>query len=138
MAQFHDFEEIIAWQEARKLTQAIRQICKKENVRRDYAFTDQITRAVRSISANIAEGNDAMTIPAFIEFLGYAKRSCAEVRSHLYDALDEQYASPEEVKRHMDHTKMICRMIAKLIHHLQTLDPKLKRTFSVHSNKPIN
>ncbi len=138
MAQFYDFEEIMAWQEARKLTRAIREICKRENVKRDFTFIDQITRAARSISANIAEGNDAMTVPAFIEFLGYSKRSCAEVRSHLYDALDEQYVSLEEFTQHTNHARKICRMIAKLIHHLQTLDPKLKRTFSVQSNQRIN
>lgn len=128
MVQFRNFEEIHSWQEARKLVRSIRTICKQENARRDFSFVDQITRAARSVSANIAEGNDALTIPAFIEFLGYAKRSCAEVRSHLYDALDEHYITQDEFDAYADHTKKICAMLAKLIHHLQSCNTKLKRT----------
>ena len=128
MTAFNSFEEIGAWQEGRKLKQAIRHICKRKNVERDFAFVDQITRSVRSISVNIAEGFESLTNPDFIKFLGYAKRSAGEVRSHLYDAMDEGYISREEFEKHAIHTKQICRMIAKLIHYLQSTDQKKKRT----------
>lgn len=45
---------------------------------------------------NIAEGFDSETNPEFIRFLRYAKRSCTEVQSELYVALDETYISSEE------------------------------------------
>ena len=140
MPQFRTFEEIGAWQEARKLIRSIRAICKRENVKRDFAFIDQITRASRSIAANIAEGNDAMTIPEFTTYLGIAKRSAAEVRSHFYDALDEQYVTQEEFDELCDLCKKIGSMLAKLIHHLQSLDPKIKRTFkeSESTNQRVN
>ncbi|MDB4978752.1 MAG: ribosomal protein [Candidatus Peribacteria bacterium] len=120
------------------MVQKIRSICKRENVRRDYAFIDQITRAARSISANIAEGNDALSTLEFIVFLGHAKRSAAEVRSHLYDAIDEQYISKEEFVVLNEQIKKICSMLAKLIHYLQTLDSKKKRTVSFKSRETIN
>ena len=44
-------------------------------------------------------------MPEFISFLGFSKRSAAEVRSHLYDALDEKYISEEEFKKIADQTK---------------------------------
>ena len=138
MPQFRSFEEIEAWKESRKLLRSIRQICKRELARDDATFVDQITRSARSISSNIAEGNDAMTPPEFVQFLGYAKRSAGETRSHLYDAQDENYVSSEEFAVLSDHTKKICSMIAKLIHHLQSLNPKIKRTYSESSNKRIN
>ena len=47
---------------------------------------------------NIAEGFDAETNAEFIRFLRYAKRSCTEVQSELYVALDEEYISPNEFK----------------------------------------
>lgn len=93
MTTFTTFEEIESWQKSRVLIQKIRNICKKQNVKTDFSFTDQITRAARSIAANIAEGNDASTSKEFAKFLSYAKRSCAEVHSHLYDAIDEEYIS---------------------------------------------
>ncbi len=37
---------------------------------------------------NIAEGFDPETNPEFVRFIRYAKRSCAEVQSELYVALD--------------------------------------------------
>jgi len=45
---------------------------------------------------NIAEGFDSETNPEFIRFLRYAKRSCTEVQSELYVALDEKYISAIE------------------------------------------
>ena len=45
---------------------------------------------------NIAEGFDSETNPEFIRFLRYAKRSCTEVQSELYVALDEKYISAGE------------------------------------------
>ena len=45
---------------------------------------------------NIAEGFDAESNAEFIRFLRYAKRSCSEVQSELYVALDENYISSGE------------------------------------------
>ena len=133
MGTFQSFEEIEAWQESRKLLKAVRSICKRKSAQRDFGFIDQITRSARSVSRNIAEGNDALTSREFIQFLGIAKRSAAEVRSHLYDALDEEYITESEFSSLADHTKKICSMIAKLIHYLQTLDNSEKRTLKSHS-----
>lgn len=128
MTTFRTFEDIEAWQEGRKLVRAVRTLCKKNPVRRDFSFVDQITRSARSVAANIAEGFESMTNPEFITFLGYAKRSAGEVGSHLYDALDEKYISQEEFDVLRAQTQKICRMIAKLIHYLQSLDQAQKRT----------
>lgn len=143
MAQFRTFEEIEAWKESRIFLHNIRAICARPNVKRDFSFVDQITRSARSISANIAEGNDALTIPEFITCLGISKRSAAEVRSHLHDALDEKYISATEYEKLNALGLKIQRMTAKLIHHLQSLDPAMRRTFKREeqpgtSNKPKN
>lgn len=135
MTTFQNFEEIEVWQEGRKLIANVRHICKRPNVLRDYSFIDQITRSARSVCANIAEGNDSLTVPEFISFLGFSKRSAAEVRSHLYDALDEKYISEEEFKKIADQTKKICAMIAKLIHYLQSIHQTRKRTINLSPSK---
>ena len=135
MATFNSFEEIEAWQEGRKLIKAVLEICKREHVRKDFDFVDQISSAARSICANIAEGFESMTVREFIQFLGYAKRSTGEVRSHLYDARDEQYITIEEFKKHTEHAKKIGGMIASLIHYLQSIDQTQRRTLK--HPKPI-
>jgi four helix bundle protein len=45
---------------------------------------------------NIAEGFDSETNAEFIRFLRYAKRSCTELQSELYVALDNDYIFQNE------------------------------------------
>lgn len=137
MTTFHNFEDMKVWQESRKILKIIRLICKRHPGSKDFNFTDQITRSTRSISANIAEGCDALTSPEFIKFLGYSKRSCGETRSHLYDALEESYISKIEFDNANNHLKKISAMLAKLIHHLQSQDRKFKRTVKSNTNNEL-
>ena len=96
------FEEIEAWQLARELTQHVYRLTKKPNFSRDWGLKDQIQKAAGSSMHNIAEGYDAESNAEFIRFLRYAKRSCTEVQSELYVALDEKYISADEFKTTYD------------------------------------
>jgi four helix bundle protein len=44
---------------------------------------DQVRRAAASVVANIAEGAGSGSDREFRKFLGYARRSCDEIRAHL-------------------------------------------------------
>ena len=92
------FEEIEAWQLARELTRQIYRLTKKPGFEKDYGLKRQIQEAAGSSMHNIAEGFDSESNAEFIRFLRYAKRSCTEVQSELYVALDENYISPDEFK----------------------------------------
>lgn len=131
MTQFRKFEDLQVWQKSRDLVKVIRSICKRPCMRRDFSLMDQITRSARSISTNIAEGCDAMTVPEFIHFLGYSQRSASETRGHLYDLMDETYITKQEFLQLRDRCEGIGCMLAKLIHHLQKLDPQQKRTLKL-------
>jgi len=90
------FEDIDAWQLARKLTRSVYRLTNKLKFSKDYGLKQQIQNAAGSAMHNIAEGFDSETNPEFIRFLRYAKRSCTEVQSELYVALDEKYISEDE------------------------------------------
>ena len=90
------FEDIDAWQLARKLTRSVYRLTNKLKFSKDYGLKQQIQNAAGSAMHNIAEGFDSETNPEFIRFLRYAKRSCTEVKSELYVALDEKYISEDE------------------------------------------
>jgi four helix bundle protein len=45
---------------------------------------------------NIAEGFDGGSNAEFIKFLRYSQRSCSEVQSQLYIALDQSFISSDE------------------------------------------
>ena len=92
------FEDIEAWQPARELTRKVYRLTKKPGFVNDYGLKRQIQDAAGSSMPNIAEGFDSETNAEFIRFLRYAKRSCREVQSELYVALDEEYISPNEFK----------------------------------------
>jgi four helix bundle protein len=90
------FEDLIAWQKARALTGKIYEITNAGQLKRDLGLKDQIQRASVSIMANIAEGFERGRASEFHQFLSVAKASCAELRSHLYVALDAAYLNNDE------------------------------------------
>ena len=90
------FEDIEGWKLGRKLANLIYDFTATDPFCRDYGLRDQIQRAAGSVMHNIAEGFDSGTNPEFARFLGYSKRSCTEVQSELYLALDRGYLTQEQ------------------------------------------
>jgi len=97
------FEDIETWQLARELTRKVYELTKKPRFTRDFGLKGQIQDAAGSSMHNIAEGFDSETNPEFVRFLRYAKRSCTEVQSQLYVALDQQYITSQEFQDVYDH-----------------------------------
>ena len=97
------FEDIEAWQLARELIRKVYGLTKKTKFARDFGLKGKIQDAAGSSMHNIAEGFDSETNPEFVRFLRYAKRSCTEVQSELYVALDQQYITKEEFQDVYDH-----------------------------------
>ena len=89
------FEDIQAWQEARKLTRSIYQLVQNSPLARDFGLKDQVQRAAVSAMTNIAEGFDCESKVEFARFLGIARRSAVEVQSLLHVALDNGYISEQ-------------------------------------------
>jgi four helix bundle protein len=71
------FEDLIAWQKSRILTQAIYQITRQSDFSRDFGLAGQMQRAAVSIMSNIAEGFERSKAGEFHQFLSIAKSSCA-------------------------------------------------------------
>jgi four helix bundle protein len=97
------FEDLIAWQKARKLTREIYELTNEGGFAKDFALRDQIRRSSVSVMSNIAEGFERVGLTEFHRFLSIAKGSCAEVRTQLYVAFDVG---------HMDETKFQVLMSA--------------------------
>ena len=97
------FEDIEAWQLARELTRKVYGLTKKAKFARDFGLRGQIQDAAGSSMHNITEGFDSETSPEFVRFLRYAKRSCTEVQSELYVAVDQQYITRADFQDVYDH-----------------------------------
>ena len=116
MGSVKSFEDLVAWQEARKLVQEIYRLSETGKFARDFGLRDQIQRAAVSIMANIAEGFDSRTTPEYLKFLGYARRSASEVQSLLYVALDTnkiQQTDFETLYVQCDHIKALLGGLTK-------------------------
>jgi four helix bundle protein len=112
------FEDIEAWQLARELTHKIYELTKKPMFARDFGLKGQIQDAAGSSMHNIAEGFDSETNREFVRFLRYAKRSCSEVQSELYIALDQKYISQDEfqdIYNHAGRTRAAIRGFIKYL-----------------------
>jgi len=118
------FDEIKAWQLARELTKKIYLLTNKDKFARDFGLKRQIQNAACSAMHNIAEGFDSETNPEFIRFLRYAKRSCSEVQSELYVALDQKYISKDEFSDVYDHASQTRATIRGFIKYLLSCDKK--------------
>src|SRR5262245_23491234 len=89
------FEDLIAWQEARKLMQLAYKVTSEGSFAKDFEMRDQIRSAALSSMTNIAEGFDNESSAEFARFLGMARRSAVEVQSLCYAALDVKHISQE-------------------------------------------
>ncbi len=112
------FEDIEAWQLARELTRKVYNLTKKPEFARDFGLKGQIQDASGSSMHNIAEGFDSESNSEFVRFLRYAKRSCTEVQSELYVALDQQYISDNEFLDVYDHAGRTRAAIRGFINYL--------------------
>jgi four helix bundle protein len=113
------FEDIQAWQEARILVEMIYGAIKlNKSFYNDYKFREQITDAAVSIMSNIAEGFSRRSNKEFIQFLFISKSSAAEVQSHLYVALDQEYMTKPQFNMMYDQADKICRYVSNFITYL--------------------
>ena len=99
MALIKRFEDILAWQEARKLVKEIYEMTRRGNFSKDYGLSNQLQRAAVSVMTNIAEGFDCESRTEFSRYLGISRRSAVEVQSLLYAALDVGYIHEETFRQ---------------------------------------
>lgn len=90
------FEDLRIWQLSIKITKNIYDITSTGMFVKDMALTNQLRRAVISISSNIAEGFEKNNNNEFIRFLRIAKGSTGEIKNQLWIALSIKYITKEE------------------------------------------
>lgn len=126
MSKIEKFEDIVAWQKARQLVKEVYGVCGFDSYKKDYNLIDQTRRSAISIMANIAEGFARRTNKEFINFLGMAHASAAELQSHLYVALDQNYISKHDFTILYKMAEEISKMIQGFANYLRnSKTPKL-------------
>jgi len=121
------FEDLECWQEARKLVREVYKISKNSNFKKDFRLIGQIQGAAISTMANISEGFIRKSAKEFIQFLFISLSSVAEVQSHLYVALDQDYITPKEFEMVFNQANKTAMITSGLVKYLRKTSNKKER-----------
>ncbi len=110
------FEDLDVWKRSAGLSA---DIYRKLSDLKDYGFKDQITRSGLSIPSNIAEGMERSSNKEKLQFLSYAKASCAELRTQSYIGIKVGYVPKEKGKEWVEETKEISAMLIGLMNSIK-------------------
>jgi len=119
MAPIKSFEDIESWKKAREVCKILEELIDAGNFQKSYRLINQIEGSSGSIMDNIAEGFERGTTAEFIQFLGYSKGSCGELRSQLYRAYDRKYLGDEVFDNLKTFVLQISGLIQNFIVYLQ-------------------
>jgi four helix bundle protein len=119
MSTIKRFEDLDVWKESRTLNKIIGCLIQEKKFEHNFRLINQIEGSSGSIMDNIAEGFERGTRAEFIQFLGYSKGSCGELRSQLYRALDRNYIVQKQFDDLLKLVSRISAMIHSLIIYLQ-------------------
>ena len=123
------FEDLDCWKEARKLVNMVYEaIRKSKEFQKDYRLKDQSIGASVSVMGNITEGFVRRSNKEFIQFLFISLSSAAELQSHMYVALDQNYISDDQFHDIYHQTDKTLKMISGLITYLRKNIEKPKRS----------
>jgi four helix bundle protein len=129
-----DYRKLLVWQKAHALALDAHRTAARIRGSQYTAFRSQIIRSL-SIPANIVEGREQKTDPAFARFLRIALGSASELEYHLTAAHDTQAISTVDYTRLSKQVVEVRRMLHGLIRRLERGTRKLPQTAKPPSSK---
>ena len=84
MRDVKSYRDLVAWQKSMELARKIYLFTKAFPKEELYGLTSQARRAAVSVPANIAEGHARHHRKEYLQFLGIAKGSLAELQTYLF------------------------------------------------------
>jgi four helix bundle protein len=118
MTAVKDYRDLIVWQRAMDLVEAIYRTTGTFPREEIYGLTSQIRRAAISIPSNIAEGNGRNTTRDYVHFLGMAYGSVKEVETQVLIAKRLQYINSTRGDELVNITGEVARLISGLVNSL--------------------
>jgi four helix bundle protein len=117
MDKVRHFKDLIVWQKSMAFVVNVYRVTRDFPKEEIYGLTSQIRRAAVSIPSNIAEGQARRTTGEFLQFLGHARGSLAEVETQLLISKELGYlADPQTLITQLSE---ISRILAGLISSLE-------------------
>src|SRR3989344_4185938 len=115
VGKIKSFTDLNAWREAHSLVLDIYQITKQFPREEQFGLTNQIRRAVVSITSNIAEGFSRNSYKEKSQFYSMALGSLTEVQNQLLIARDLKYIAESEFTKFAEKTITVNKLLNGLI-----------------------
>ncbi len=114
VAKIESHRDLIVWRKAMDLAVEVYRVTAGFPRSELYRLTSQITRAVASVPANIAEGHARATRKDYANFLAIAKGSLMEVETFLMLGLRLGYVNEEQAERPLSLVTEVSKMITAI------------------------
>lgn len=92
------FEDLECWKAATEVRRFIMTVVKEFPQKEKYSLMDDMTRAARSVTHNIAEGFGRYHFQENVQFCRQSRGSLQELVDQLITARDEEYISHEKYR----------------------------------------
>lgn len=114
MPSARSHRELVVWQKAMDLVVLVYRLTERFPHSEVYRLTGQLTRAVVSVPANIAEGNARASMKEYAHFLSVAKGSLMETETFLFLAIRLGYISHSDATPALSLVVEISKMLTAL------------------------
>ena len=112
------FEDLDAWKVCRNLRLKLATLSRAFPKEERYRLSDQLIRAARSVTANLAEGYGRFHYAENIQFARQARGSLYEILDHLTVARDEGHVTEETFKSVREDVLRAVRLVIGFIRYL--------------------
>ena len=102
MENISTLETLEAWLKTRKLRIRISKLTKNLPSIEKFRLTDQLIRASRSVTANIAEGYGRFHYKEGVQYYRISRGSLYELKDHLISCFDLRFIDQERFKQGID------------------------------------
>ncbi len=120
MTEIRSYRDLVVWQKGMELVEGVYRVSRTFPKEEVYGLVSQVRRAAVSIPSNIAEGQSRLTAGEFVQFLGIARGSLAEVETQLLLAQRLAFLTPETTEPLLELTAEIGRLLNGLLRSLST------------------
>jgi four helix bundle protein len=117
------FKDLVVWQKAIELTEAVYLLTSKFPDAERFGLTNQMRRASVSIASNIAEGYGRNTKGEYFQFLGHARGSCCELDTQLVIAKRLQFGSAQGSEMTQTLIADVSRLLGALMKSIRPSKP---------------
>jgi four helix bundle protein len=120
MTDIRSYRDLVVWQKAMELVEKVYLATRAFPREEVYGLTSQLRRSAVSIPSNIAEGQSRMTSGEFVQFLGIARGSLAEVETQILLSQRLAYLTMDSTQPLLDLSSDIGRLLNGLLRSLTT------------------